>query len=101
MDESTTEKPRPVGCYMGMKPTNPVDSIQDAITQICVAIEKYGDAPMSAESHLDMAIARLVSCLPGWQPDKLQKPEVDNSLKWMRFVAPDRFVDSAIDSEKK
>jgi hypothetical protein len=81
----------PSRCYASIRQTTPFESLPDAISQICAAIDKFRDAPCSAETHLHTAIMRIASCLPGWEPDGFQKVEVDAAVQILRVLVPHRF----------
>ena len=87
MNERSVSSP----CYASIKQTTPLESLPDAISQVCAAIDKFRYAPASAESHLHVAIMRMVSCMPGWEPDGFQRCEVDAAIEYMRILAPSRF----------
>ncbi len=85
-------------CYGELKTTTPMESLPDAISQVCAAIDKLDDAQMSAICHLHTAIMQMVSCLEGWEPNGFQKVEVDIALDTMRLLVPSRFISEGDDA---
>jgi len=78
-------------CYASIRQASPAESLPDAISQICSAIRKMQDAPCSAETHLQTAILRIASCLPGWEPNEFDRDEVDTAVQVLRVLSPSRF----------
>lgn len=78
-------------CYASVRYQSPADALPDAISQLIAAVEKFDDAPVSASTHFATAIVRMVSCLPGWEPNDYQREEVNNACELLKMLVPERF----------
>ena len=79
-------------CYASVREQDIRTALNDAISQIVSSIVKSEDAPCSSGTHLATAIVRIVSCLPGWEPNEHQREEVDRACTELRMLVPERFT---------